>query len=60
MKRRLQHLFVISLVLFTLAGPWIAKVSADWDYGGGGYSGYYEPEPYDPGPSDWTPFYYGW
>ncbi len=56
----MRRLLAALLVFGVLSGPVLGQVSADWDYGGGGYSGYYEPEPYDPGPSDWTPFYYGW
>lgn len=59
-ESRMNRLFIIALVLFTLAGPMLGKASADWDPGGGGYSGYYEPPAADPGPQDWTPFYYGW
>lgn len=55
----IKRFAVVALVLFTLAGPGLGKALADWDYGGGGYAGWYE-QPSDPGPVDWTPFYYGW
>lgn len=42
------------------AGASAGAPPRDWDPGGGGYTGYYEPPAPDPGPADWTPFYYGW
>lgn len=49
----------IFVLVFSLYASAIApRASADWDPGGGGYSGYYDPPAADPGPYDWTPCYW--
>ncbi len=49
---------IFVLVFSLYAASTAPRAAADWDPGGGGYSGYYDPPAADPGPSDWTPCYW--
>lgn len=49
---------ILMLAFSLYASAFAPRAAADWDPGGGGYPGYYDPPAADPGPYDWTPCYW--